>query len=125
MNGLSAPKAGQSLVFLCFCLTLHPVKAIAVILSLVMLSSTIIPCSVFDNCAEETCTTQTSDAEDQDCKDCSPFSVCSPTSVLFTYTNTNAIIVPAVVNATVKYSNFSQRFNSEYYSRPFQPPRQS
>jgi len=125
MHGLTAPKASQGLVFLCFCLTLGPVKAIAVILCLIMLSSTIIPCSVFDDCVEENCTTQSPDGEDQDCKDCSPFSVCSPTSVLFTITNTNAIIVPAAVNAAVKYSNFSQRFNSEYYSRPFQPPRYS
>jgi len=98
-------------------------KWIAFILSLYLLFSAIVPCSIFDNCEQNENTQQTSDTDHKkDCGGCPPFSICSATHG-FTINSRTPLMEPIQFYPTSSYSQFYSSFKSEYYSSYFQPPR--
>jgi len=98
-------------------------KWITCILSVYILFSTAVPCSIFDNCEEREHTEQTSNKDHKkDCTDCPPFSLCSAMHG-FAINSGTTIIDPMKVYVTVLYGEVYSFFKSEYYSNFFQPPR--
>ena len=106
-----------------FELLLHPLKTvITYILSLYILFSAVVPCSVFDNCEDQTHTEQSSNSDHRkDCNNCSPFSICSSASG-FTFNNENTSLEPVVFHNSPSYNDYYFSSKSEYYSSLFQPP---
>lgn len=103
--------------------TFTTVKPIAFILSLVMLFSTVVPCSVFDRCEDEVCTEQSPDTKDKSCKDCPPFSMCSAGNEYVA--NNNLIIQRPETHfpALTTFIDLNSFIDSDYHPTLFQPPR--
>ncbi len=94
------------------------------ILSVYLIVSAIIPCSFFDHCEDEVKTTfqDCGNEEEHECKNCSPFSICSPQHVFFA----RAANYAANLNTAIyelNYSHFIAGLVSGYHPTLLQPPR--
>jgi hypothetical protein len=115
----------QLLVVNCFFdLPSQPVKNwMAYILSLYILFSALVPCSIFDKCEASACTEQGSDTDQHnDCNSCSPFSICSSVSGVIISTTTSLIQPPEFLYSPT-YGEYHFSSNGDYHSSLFQPPR--
>jgi hypothetical protein len=92
-------------------------------LLLYILFSTVVPCSVFDNCGQEEHTGQASHTDHtKDCNGCSPFSICSAAHG-FTISSNMPSVKPLQWHSSPAYGELYLSFTSAYYSSYFQPPR--
>jgi len=97
----------------------------AYILSLYILFSALVPCSIFDKCEGSECTEQRSETDNHtDCNNCSPFSICSSVSGAIFHT-TNLLVQPPDFLDSPTYSEYHFSSQLEYHSIFFQPPRQA
>jgi hypothetical protein len=97
-------------------------KRIVYILSFYILLSTLVPCSFFDNCEEEYSEQASSSFPENDCNDCSPFSICSIGYGLAINAQT-VLADPFIVFASTIYREIIYSTGSSYYFTHFQPPR--
>jgi uncharacterized protein DUF6660 len=93
------------------------------ILSVYILFTAVVPCSIFDKCDGARDLEQHSKNEQKkDCNDCCPFCVCS-TAHNFNLSNGHNALEPFIVATPVTYGRPYPSFISEYFSSFFQPPR--
>lgn len=98
-------------------------KKIAYILSFYILVSALVPCSLFDNCEEKVYSEQAAASfPENDCNDCSPFSICSIGHGLAINTQT-FLAEPLIVFTSIIYREIDYSTQSSYYFTHFQPPR--
>jgi len=98
-------------------------KWLGYILSVYILLSAIVPCSLFDDCEGDQQTEQQSKKPaDKDCTACTPFCLCS-SAHNFTHNKMNAAIAPVTSISEQQYSEYSSSPVSAYRSSLFQPPR--
>ncbi|MFT3935031.1 MAG: hypothetical protein QM726_15500 [Chitinophagaceae bacterium] len=99
-------------------------KCIALIMSVYMLLSTVVPCVVFDGCDEDVqYASQSSNKESKkDCDACSPFCICSPAHN-FTSNITSTTVLPVEFHNEIAYNYYLLSPITEYHSTLFQPPR--
>lgn len=107
-----------------FKLPLRSVKIlITYILAFYILFSAVVPSSIIDNCEEEDCTEQTSKTDqEEDCANCSPFSICASCHG-FTLNTVYTAIQPVAFNTSPAYGVYKFSSKSEYHPTLFQPPR--
>jgi hypothetical protein len=104
-----------------------PVKKwISFLLAFYILLSTVVPCSLLDNCDEECTETaqHESTGQDNDCTSCSPFAVCSVTPVVITEQSANCSFVDHPYSA-IPHFEYDSTPSCGFYSGHFQPPRKS
>ena len=92
--------------------------------SFCLIVSAMVPCSFFDHCEDEVNIEQQActEREDHECKNCSPFSFCSPQQAFFANTiNYSAGVKPAFFK--VDYHHFIAGLISGYHPTLLQPPR--
>ncbi len=99
----------------------HRMKKIAYVLAFYILLSSVIPCSLFDNCEKEYTGQATASLPENDCKDCSPFSICS-IGHGFTINNENFLADLVVILFTVVHRDVDHTEKPGYYFTYFQPP---
>jgi hypothetical protein len=87
--------------------------------------STVVPCTVFDNCEDEK-TEQAADADHKnECSDhCPPFSICS-SAYCFIDNSHPPAISPVTEYSPCLYGEYYFSPKSVYYPSFFQPPRNS
>ena len=107
-----------------FDLPSQPVKNwMAYILSLYIVFSALVPCSIFDKCEASACTEQGSDSDQhKDCNSCSPFSVCSSGSGVIIPTITSLMQPPEFLYSRI-YGDYQFSSKADYHSSFFKPPR--
>jgi hypothetical protein len=105
-------------------LLLAPVKRLTgCILSLYLLLSAVLPCTIIDDCEVVTHTEQTAGkSTEDDCRNCSPLSTCSQAPG-FTADYISIGLHPLMLPFTPVYTDHCAFFKSEYYPRFLQPPR--
>ncbi len=94
------------------------------ILVFYLMASAVIPCSVLDNCEDEVKTAHQygPEGKEHECKNCSPFSICSPLQGFYP----GSISYTANLHLTVfeiDYNHFIAGLVSDYYPTLLQPPR--
>lgn len=94
------------------------------ILSVYLIVSAMVPCSFFDHCEDEAKTAfqDCGDKEKHECKDCSPFSICSPQHGFFPGTANYATELNAAIFEP-RYSHFIAGLVPGYHPTLLQPPR--
>ena len=87
-----------------------------------MIFSAVIPCSFFDQCEDNVTEHQECAKDEQECKGCSPFSICSPQQG-YAYSTTSYSIVLGSTNSRTDYNKFIVGSESDYHPSLLQPPR--
>jgi hypothetical protein len=97
-------------------------KWLAYILSFYILFSAVVPCSLLDNCEEEYENQTSASYPAKECKECSPFSICSIRHGFAIHVE-SLLTEPLVVFTSVLYREIIYSAISAYYFTHFQPPR--
>ncbi len=107
-----------------FMLFLHGMKKwLGYILSVYILFCAVVPCTVFDACEEEILVAQTTtESPEEDCNNCSPFSICAACQSVANTVEQMIIELPVFYHSSF-YMDFYPSSKSEYHTTHFQPPR--
>ncbi|HEY8396751.1 MAG TPA: hypothetical protein VIK80_02340 [Flavihumibacter sp.] len=98
-------------------------RLLTYILFIIVLASTLVPCSFIDDCEEAEHTEQQADAgASKSCSECSPFSFCSSVPGINHNPISNSIEAPTK-GITPQYSEYHSSDYEAYYPSLFQPPR--
>ncbi|WP_317168203.1 DUF6660 family protein [Pontibacter pamirensis] len=100
-------------------------KILTIICALLVVTLSVMPCCLTDNCASEEMMTEQADSHEKDTDACSPFYSCS-TCIGFTVSDFSvAPVTPLLSHSGHHFATYRQSFFTQFHHAIWQPPKLS
>ncbi|WP_114782411.1 DUF6660 family protein [Botryobacter ruber] len=97
-------------------------KYLTLLLALLVITLSVMPCCVAEECSEEEVTTEHADNHDSDADLCSPFYSCAA-CIGFTVSSFSIAIAAPPADVSIYFVRYRQRLFSQFHQVIWQPPK--